>query len=202
MNIKTVLIFLGGVVVGGAAGVLATRSYFRDKAQTEIDETREYYRGQLRDFEEEMTAPYIPELDLDDIPDKEEDTDDKVEEVKEPMGNDYKAIIDNLNRGTYSYDKAADGPIIDSISPDEFADNLVYDKVTFTYFADGTMINEDEEYVVDYARFVGDDIEKKFGEYEEDVAYIRNKNFGIDYEVLFDSRKFSETEYYDGGDDE
>lgn len=197
MNIKTILIFLSGLAVGGAAGVLATKRYFMDKAQTEIDETREYYRSQLRDFEEEMTAPDIPDLFIDDIPDKEEKVDDKV-----PVGNDYKAIIDNLNNGKYSYDKAADGPIIDSISPDEFADNLVYDKVTLTYFSDGTMINEDEDYVVDYARFVGDDIEKKFGEYEEDVAYIRNKNFGIDYEVLYDNRRFNETEYYDGGDDE
>lgn len=197
MNVKTILIFLSGLAVGGAAGVLATKRYFMEKAQTEIDETREYYRSQLRDFEEEMTAPHIPDLDLDDIPNKEEIT-----EEKAPVGNDYKAIIDNLNNGKYSYDKAADGPIIDSISPDEFADNLVYDKVTLTYFSDGTMINEEEDFVVDYARYVGDDIEKKFGEYEEDVAYIRNKNFGIDYEVLFDSRKFNETEYYDGGDGE
>lgn len=195
MNIKTILIFLGGVVVGGAAGVLATKRYFMDKAQTEIDETREYYRSQLADFEEEMTAPEIPDLGFDDdIPDREE--------LKEPLGNDYKQIIDNLNNNKYSYNKATDGPIIDSITPDEFADNLVYDKVTLTYFSDGTMINEEEDYVVDYARYVGEDIEKRFGEYEEDVAYIRNKNFGIDYEVLYDNRKFSETEYYDGGDDE
>lgn len=57
MNIKNILLFIGGLAVGGAAGVLGTRKYFQDKYQRRYEDdhaaleeyyhrTDEYARGE------------------------------------------------------------------------------------------------------------------------------------------------------------
>lgn len=76
MNMKNILLFVGGLVVGGAAGVLGTRKYFQDKYQKRYEDdhaaleeyyhrTDEYARGDREDEEEEFEDDGInsPEVD-------------------------------------------------------------------------------------------------------------------------------------------
>ena len=46
---------------------------------------------------------------------------------------------------------------------------------------------DSQQYKVHYIVF-GDSV----GEYEEDVVYVRNDKYQIDYEILFDERKYTE----------
>lgn len=65
-EIKTIVIFLGGVVLGGVIGVTATKNYFQDKykkiSDERVEELEHYYRntsdyGCHRDEEEEEQEP-------------------------------------------------------------------------------------------------------------------------------------------------
>lgn len=73
-----------------------------------------------------------------------------------------------------------------TISPEEFVqDKREYDKITLEYYDDGFLVEEvSGDIVNDISTAVGYESLNKFGEYEEDVAYVRNDIFETDYEII------------------
>lgn len=73
-----------------------------------------------------------------------------------------------------------------TISPEEFVqDKREYDKITLEYYDDGFLVEEvSGDIVNDISTAVGYESLNKFGEYEEDVAYVRNDVFETDYEII------------------
>ena len=73
-----------------------------------------------------------------------------------------------------------------TISPAEFVqDKREYDKITLEYYDDGFLVEEvSGDIVNDISTAVGYESLNKFGEYEEDVAYVRNDVFETDYEII------------------
>ena len=73
-----------------------------------------------------------------------------------------------------------------SISPEQFTnEEPYYDKITLEYYTDGILCEAlSEEIITDIPSAIGKDALNKFGEYEEDVVYVRNDKRGIDYEVI------------------
>lgn len=45
MNTKSILLFIAGMVVGGAAGVFGSRAYYKKKFEIERNELEDYYQG-------------------------------------------------------------------------------------------------------------------------------------------------------------
>lgn len=89
---------------------------------------------------------------------------------------------------------------IHEITPDEFAYDNYYSKVTLKWFMkDGILIdeyNEEVELLSDTISSSGPDC---IGHYIPDVAYIRNDNLHIDYEVIADERSYHEIRGVDEG---
>lgn len=74
------------------------------------------------------------------------------------------------------------------ISWEEFAGEMVhFDKVTYRfYFFDDTLLDENDDIVDDYVKFVGTEFQLQFGYHQnnEAVAYVRNESLSMDFEIL------------------
>ena len=188
--LKEVLIFTGGALVGAACTYLAIKGKYERQSKEEIDELRKMYLDKCRKVDEihkleerkeelkdiivktqaKIVNDYLPNSETEE-PDEEEDEDEEnifeaerippVEHPKDPY----------------------------TISPDKFAyENRHYDKVTLLYYPqEDVLTNELYDYPEDQEDVdmtIGRDALTKFGEFEEDVVYVRNDRIGIDYEVI------------------
>lgn len=78
------------------------------------------------------------------------------------------------------------------IPPEEFADTINDDgwtHVSLTYFDDGVLTDDNFEEVDDVDEKIGNDFASHFGEYDDDVVYIRNFERRTDYEIVRDERR-------------
>ena len=80
------------------------------------------------------------------------------------------------------------------IKPEEFDTLDNYDAVCYTYYADGVLVDEDEDplEIPEIATSIGLDFASHFGDHEEDSVHIRNDLRHIDYEIVRDLRKYGD----------
>lgn len=78
------------------------------------------------------------------------------------------------------------------ISPEEFvSEHKEYDKTTLMYFTDGILLEEmSREIIPDIESAIGSESLNHFGEYEDDVVYVRNERISTDFEVIFNDAAF------------
>ena len=80
------------------------------------------------------------------------------------------------------------------ISKDEYENELFYDKITLCFYDDGILEEYLSENIVDdIPRTVGTEFVDKFGEYEDDVVFVRNDSYQTDYEVLRQHMNYAES---------
>lgn len=77
------------------------------------------------------------------------------------------------------------------ISPDDFGDIDDYETIELTFYADNILADDMDE-LVDVDDVVGYDALNNFGEYENDVVYVRNDKYECDYEIVKDHRTYAE----------
>ena len=207
-TLKGVLIF----VLGAAAGSLATwkliEKKYKDIAQEEIDSVKDTFS--------KMKKNEYPDK-LEDYPDFEEfddsdDSDDVEEEPKpeqkiyrnnKPDIVEYAKILSETGYTNYAErqdkkEKKGVEPVEDErpyvISPDEFGEKDGYENVTLTYYADGVLTDYFDNVISNVDEVVGFDSLDHFGEYEDDVVFVRNEKMETDYEILRDLRDFNESD--------
>ena len=80
------------------------------------------------------------------------------------------------------------------IKPEEFDTLDDYESVCYTYYADGVLVDEDEDplEIPEIASSIGLDYASHFGDYDENSVHIRNDLRKIDYEVIRDLRKYGD----------
>ena len=80
------------------------------------------------------------------------------------------------------------------IKPEEFDTLDNYDAVCYTYYADGVLVDEDEDplEIPEIATSIGLDFASHFGDHDEDSIHIRNDLRHIDYEIVRDLRKYGD----------
>lgn len=201
-----VLYFLGGVVVGSAATFLL----LRNKVNREIDD-------RVNDIlEKEREAASKNKEKVDDLKERSARIAKENNQRKADLITSSNISSENgYNSGAVSYNlfskppKAKDihngidegedlevkneGTKPYTITPDEFVgEKLSYDKITLEYYEDGILCNAlSEEIIEDINRAIGLESLNKFGEYEEDVVYVRNERISTDYEVIQQHRPFA-----------
>lgn len=93
MNTKSILLFLGGSAVGGAAGVLGTMSYFKKKygaiADMEIEEMEKYYTKKNREL--------VELFEEDEFQEESDLKDEKKSEIKEKLTRNYEQTTNYAN---------------------------------------------------------------------------------------------------------
>lgn len=81
------------------------------------------------------------------------------------------------------------GPYV--ISPEQFGDIKEFSSQALDYFADGVLA-DGWGVKLDIEETIGEDALDHFGDYVDDIVYVRNERTEIDYEVTRDPRTYGE----------
>lgn len=182
-KLSSVIIFCGGVFIGG----FLTWDFFKTKYEKIADEEIASVKETFKHREPRPDKNY------------------KVEEALK--GNDaYINIIDSNSYRNYSNiaietdkkggtaDMELKQPYV--ITPEQYEDNVDYTKVSLTWYSD-EVLEDDWGNVLDPDDVIGSDALKTFGQYEKDSVFVRDDDEQIDYEVLLDTRSYKETYGHD-----
>ena len=193
-RVLNLLAFIAGAGIGSFVTYKALKSKFEQRAQEEIDSVKEVYSRKYTSIDSEP-----------------EDTDAAEEEPdQEPINNytaarkesilDYAARVNVLGYSNKVTDEDEDEEDEEDmveyevIAPEEFGDDPNYECVSFTYFSDGVLVDEDMEVVEDHdiEYCFGLDFASHFGEYEDDSVFIRHDGNKGYYEILKDVRNYAD----------
>ena len=86
-------------------------------------------------------------------------------------------------------DDTADGPVI--ICPDDYGEIPEYEQLSWIYFADHVLTDDDYSLITNYEKWIGDGALQHFGEYEDDAIHVRNDKLKCYIEVVIDSRLYA-----------
>ena len=171
MNNKLVGIL--SFAVGGAVGFAAANKLMKDKyeqlVQDEIDSVKAAFRKEHP------------------LPEKKERP--KPTEKERKTYSEYTA-----NLGYTEEKKLAPIQEPHIISPEEFGDQDEYDEISLTYYADGTVTDDNDRAMSEdeVEETIGKESLTHFGEYEDDSVFVRNDRLKADYEVLMDQRSYAD----------
>lgn len=204
MNKKllNVLIFTVGAAVGSAVTWKIIKTKYEQLAEEEIGSVRKEYVDLMIKMKQKLKADAVGEDATDDRDEYYPDDDERdfTEKEKEQieyykMTSKYRGSEDDENNeegGTGDEDEVPyiNGPYV--ISPEDFNSSPPgYNAQPLTYFADG-ILADDWGVAIDLEETIGEDAVNHFGEYADDIVYVRNDRTEIDYEVSQDPRTYGE----------
>lgn len=201
------LAFAAGAVTGSIATYFVVKKRFEKIAQEEIDSVKEVFNRRLKEENSEPEPKCSPNQVHEEKSEEctEETTVSKKltrEEFEEyrKIAAGYTVIDDDDELLDQKYDciddeperpRNTDRPYV--IEPSEFGALDGYDLITLYHFSDGVLADDNEEKIDNPEEIVGSDYAEHFGEYEDYCVFIRNERLKVDYEILIDDRKHSDT---------
>lgn len=214
---KNALFYILGAVSGAAATYFIMKKRTEQQIQDEVDAFKDEYKERMtiREYIPEAVKPHAPTDEEKDILDKERAK--RLVELNLQKKQDLMQVRDISERMNYNaFSKPPkeedidigddDSEIVEGddhpregladmsyvISPDQFINECpFYDKTTLEYFEDGILANAlTEEPIEDIDAAVGFKSLEHFGEYEDDVVYVRNERYSTDYEIILQHRPF------------
>lgn len=147
---------------------------FEERVDQEVKAAKEFYSGKESESSDEEA---------------EDDSED--EDRPDPRNEE----LDRYKKLTQNYINEEDNePMYEPtvIPPDQFGELADYDTVSLTYYADGVLTDEADEPIEDVDDIIGIDSLNHFGEFEDDSVFVRNDAMKTDYEILRDSRMYSD----------
>jgi hypothetical protein len=190
MNTKvtTAIAFVLGAALGTVASWRLLKKKYERIAQEEIESVKEYLGGKVLHTDKVVITP-LPEKYMPD--DRVETVTNEIDILKNKVENLGYTNYSNIKKEEKKEDQNMSEPYV--IKPEEFGEND-YETESLTHYADGTLTDDWDNPIENVADIVGEDYAEHFGEYEDDSVFIRNDRYKVDYEILYDTRKFSEIE--------
>lgn len=186
MDTKNVLFFIAGCVTGAVVSGMYLKDKFAAIAQEEIDSIKEEYAvkkdeedASEEDEEDEESNSYASFL---------QDYKDTVRESGYVNYND----ITKKETKTKTKNTGKEYSHIEYIDPEEAGEELDYDVIELTFYADGTLADDCDEIVDDVALTVGPNFIDHIGEYEADIVHVKNNKLRAYYAVTKDDREYSD----------
>lgn len=173
-------------VLGAAAGSLLTWKIVEEKykriADEEIQSVKDAYKNRDKTVKE-LTNEKTKVANVSDWTMNEVKIEDEREYANIVEGLSYSKQEEDDERYIVKVDVGEEviEPFV--IEPEDFGEMPGYDTESWSYHIDGIVTDEEGEIVTDYESVVGD-IEKHFGEHDDDSVYVRNDNNKCDYEIL------------------
>lgn len=195
--------FVAGAVIGSLVTWKVVKTKYEDIAQEEIDSVKEEYTRLMVSMKKKLndSATYKDSNDSEDD-ESEEDIDNfddstmtnyneiingyRSSNEEEGNQNEKKGDEKEEDNDGVSYMKA---PYV--ISPDDFGSVPGYNVEPLDYFADG-ILADGWGVKLDIADTIGEDAVNHFGDYDDDVVYVRNEQTELEYEVTRDPRTYAE----------
>lgn len=202
-----VLMFAAGAAIGSAVTWKVVKTHYERIAQEEIDSVKEVFAERLNDIQEqtsdedsvedepdteELQVRATTQIDWSDFEDLDEDEDEEEENLA-PSEEDlleYGRLVGTYTNEKGGADKVAKEPYV--IAPLDFGELDGYDQVELTYYADGTLEDEDYNIVTDIDELIGPKALTTFGEYEDDAVFVRNEHLCADFQILKDYRTYEQ----------
>ncbi len=198
------LCFLLGAAGGAVGGYYYSKNKFLTIADKEIESVRKVYE---KHFENNNTSESI-EL-------KEEKNLQNIQiGTKTPQEKDYNNYVKMYGgsddkkpnvtptrsiaspKGASTVKKTKNNNIY-VISPEQYQDSE-YDAESLIYYSDKVLTDSDGNVIHDINSLIGPEALSTFGRYEDDVVYVRDDNKRIDYEIIWDARKYSSVHNLEG----
>ena len=199
MNKKllNILVFTVGAAVGSAVTWKLVKNKYEQIANEEIASVKEEYADLLG----RMKTKLQEDRNCENSTDAENDiyTDDYDQAEYDELASIYRSSDedeeDSEEGGKWDLDED-DVPYMNApyvITPDDFSSSPPgYNAQPLNYFADG-VLTDDWGVVLDLDETIGEDSVEHFGEYVDDVVYVRDERLEIDYEVTRDPRTYKES---------
>ena len=196
------IIFAAGAGIGSVVTWRLVKKYYNNIANEEVADVKAWYARKYGEKSESKKADAIGDAIRKGIKDG----------MKKPVTeNDIRNLAAQLqNMGYVDYSNKGDEPVkktekieekeeVDDverpyvIEPRYFDEYDDYNTINLTLYADGVLVDDSSnEPVEDVDETVGLDNLDHIGEYEEDAVHIRNDKLRCDYEILCDTKKYSE----------
>ena len=196
------VVFAAGACIGSVVTWRLVKKYYNNIANKEIADVKDWYARKYSEKSESKKADAVGDAIRDGIKDG----------IKKPVTeNDIRNLTAQLqNMGYVDYSNKEDEPVkkTEKIEEKEEADNVErpyviepryfdeyddYNTINLTLYADGVLVDDSSnEPVEDVDETVGLDNLNHIGDYEEDAVHIRNDKLRCDYEILCDTKKYSE----------
>lgn len=188
-TLTNLIMFAAGAVIGSVATWKLVKTKYEMKADQEIESMKEYYNNKELKVEKDSITKVADSIE------KCRKSADKAVEAYKNYAQKYMSqqlIKPETRLEEEDEEEEMTKPYI--ITPEEFADSE-YSVESLTYYTDGVIENDyGETWSDDEIEFlIGSDFAEHFGEYEQDSVYVRNEYKEIDYEILRDTRSYSES---------
>lgn len=195
-KIINLLMFAAGAAIGSAVTWKVVKDKYEQIVQEEIQSIKEAFCDRAPNDEDQSESSDDADVFYDDgtVQISMDDLEDLDEEDNEDDGPDdmtnYTRIVGNYTNEKGGAEKMVEKPYV--IAPYDFGELDGYSQVELTYYADGTL--EDDEYniVTDVDELIGSDSLFTFGEYEDDSVFVRNERLRADFQILKDYRTYEE----------
>lgn len=172
-------IFSLGAAVGSAVAWRLCKNKYEQIAREEIASVKEVFSERLKKEAETVTPEH-------------EETKTNVEDANtyEEIARDYNTVS-NADRSERKEDHVSKPYVI---SPDEFGEDEEYECISLTYYADNVLTDDVDDVIYDIDGIVGEYSLTQFGAYDgdEDSVYVKNDKTRCYYEILRDSRNYSD----------
>ena len=206
-KIINVVLFTAGAAIGSIVTWTIVKKKYEQIAQEEIDSVKEEYSRLYKLNREETIEEFEDEAEEEPQSNNTKKAEVKNDRWVEKTLFDYAQIADkyrgssdntedenpNEEGGNGEYEDGilySNAPYV--ISPDDFASSPPgYNAQPLDYFADG-ILADGWGVEVDIDDTIGEDALDHFGEYADDIVYVRNEANEIDYEVTRDPRTYEE----------
>lgn len=208
MNNKVVgaVLFATGAAIGSVATWFAVKTKYEKIAQEEIDSVKVEFDQLVKNRKKEMEIYHK-------IMDAKKNEETKEDGDSDGDDSEYEQTMIDYNNLTRNYSSSGDeddesdkndeegvergedevsyinGPYV--ISPEEFNDRTDFSAQPLDYYADGVLA-DGWGVKMDIEETIGEESLNHFGEYDDDVIYVRNERTEIDYEVTKDPRTYEE----------
>ena len=205
-TLNKVIIFAMGAVIGSLAAWKLTKTKYEKIMIEEEQSLREYYNKKVKVIEDTATDLHDSYQRREDALRKQlEEETEKEPEIVQDMDELHDKELDRyaeiLKDHKYSLEEPCfegtnDKPYV--VSPDEFGDADDYDIITLNYYADGVVADDWNDPIEDIGATIGEDFASHYGEYEEDVVYVRNDRLKVEYEILRSNLRYEDMAKDDG----
>lgn len=207
-TLNKVIIFAAGAVIGSLVAWKLTKTKYEKIMIEEEQSLREYYNKKVKVIEDTATDLHDSYQRREDALRKklEEETEKEPEIVQGTNEVDNKVFFDRYTEILNSYTSSPEEPHLDNgtndkpyvVSPDEFGEADGYDIITLNYYADGVVADDWNDPIEDIGATIGEDFASHYGEYEEDVVYVRNDRLKVEYEILRSNLRYEDMAKDDG----
>lgn len=168
------LAFIAGVAAGAVVAWKALENKYKQRADEEVESVKEMFNRRLKEQQEskEQQEPM----------------------TEEQQNEEYDKMLASLGykKSEKEEREMAHAAEVYVIPPEAFGE-VGYDTVSLTYYADEVLVDcVTNEVIKNVDELIGRNSLKTFGEYEDDSVFVRNDKLKKDYEILLDTRNYSD----------